>query len=267
MSDQLEHYKNLWGLADDGEPFNSYSGLLQPVLLNGTPCMLKIARRDKDKRSNMLMAWWNGIGAAPVLRFDDTAILMERAACEWLLIEMAKNERDDEASSIICSAVTKLHTHSKPYPKYLIPLDIRFSSLRAAAEKQGSIFTQCLEIAGQLLSNPRDVVALHGDIHHGNILDFGKKGWLAVDPKGLVGERSFDYANIFCNPDRAAATAPGRLQRQVRVVSETAGLEPKRLLQWIAAWGGLSAAWSIEDGEDPVTALQVAEMAIAEINV
>jgi hypothetical protein len=46
----------------------------------------------------------------------------------------------------------------------------------------------------------RDVVVLHGDMHHENILKFSSRGWLAIDPKGLVGERGFDYANIFCKP-------------------------------------------------------------------
>lgn len=33
------------------------------------------------------------------------------------------------------------------------------------------------------------MVTLHGDLHHGNVLDFGASGWLAIDPKGLKGER------------------------------------------------------------------------------
>ncbi len=53
-----------------------------------------------------------------------------------------------------------------------------------------------------------------GDLHHRNILDFGSRGWLAIDPKGILGERGFDFANIFCNPDPAIATVPGRLAHQ-----------------------------------------------------
>jgi streptomycin 6-kinase len=43
--------------------------------------------------------------------------------------------------------------------------------------------------ARELLAKPSEVVVLHGDIHRGNVLDFGPRGWLASDPKGLVGER------------------------------------------------------------------------------
>ena len=127
--------------------------------------------------------------------------------------------------------------------------------------------TACAATARELLASERDVVALHGDIHHGNILDFGPRGWLAIDPKGLIGERGFDYANLFCNPEAEIATAPGRLARQVDVVAEAAGLDRRRLLKWIMAYAGLSAAWFLGDGEweAATTPLAVAELAAAEL--
>lgn len=267
MTDQLAHYKQHWHLSDDGEAFISYSGLLQPVLYNGLECMLKIARRDKDKHGSMLMAWWSGKGAAPVLQHDENAILMERAINERSLAEMAKNGKDDDASCIICSVIARLHANPKPYPGYLAPLDVKFKSLGVAAAQQGGIFERCNQVAHELLAAPQDMVALHGDVHHGNILDFGEKGWLAIDPKGMIGERGFDYANLFCNPAKETATAPGRLAQQLPIVSDAAKIEPKRLLQWITAWGGLSAAWAIEDGDDPETAMYVAKAALDEISL
>jgi streptomycin 6-kinase len=110
-------------------------------------------------------------------------------------------------------------------------------------------------------------VVLHGDIHHGNVLDFGVRGWLAIDPKHVVGERGFDYANLFCNPELATVRAPGRLTRQLEVVAEAAGLERERLLQWIVAYAGLSAAWFLEDddAESALGDLAVAELALAEL--
>lgn len=266
MLNLLDRYKSIWDLSADGEPFETPSGLLLAVVYASIPCMLKIARRDKDTRSNRVMTWWNGDGAAPVLKHDEKAILMERATGSNSLTDMAGKGRDDEASRIICKAVAKLHTHRPPYPPGLVPLDVRFRSLDIIAQKHGGAFALCHKAAQQLLAGPRDIVALHGDIHHGNILDFGEKGWLAIDPKGLLGERGFDYANIFCNPDIATTTAPGRLERQVQVISEAAGLEPVRLLQWIAAWAGLSASWAVEDNTDPEPAMTVAGIALHKLN-
>jgi streptomycin 6-kinase len=267
MDDKLKYYKQLWSLLDDGEPFTTYSGLLQPVVSQGVKCMLKIARREKDKPGNSLMAWWKGDGAAPILRYDDTAILMERATGSHSLAEMAKTGYDDEASRVICSVVARLHAHQAPYPKGLVPLDIWFKSLYPAAAGHGGIFVPCSQITNMLLDKPMDQVVLHGDIHHGNILDFGAKGWLAIDPKGLLGEQGFDYANLFCNPDIATATAPRRLLRQVDIISKEAGMEHKRLLQWIVAWSGLSAAWAMEDGVSAEPAMTIAKMAVQELSL
>jgi streptomycin 6-kinase len=190
---------------------------------------------------------------------------MERATGSRSLVEMAKKEHDDEASSILCQTIAKLHSHQPPYPFGLMPLNTWFRGLEAATSKLGGVFVESDTIAKKLLKDQREIVALHGDIHHGNVLDFGERSWLAIDPKGLVGERGFDYANIFCNPDAVVATEPGRLMKQVKLVSETAALDPHRLLQWIAAWAGLSAAWSFADKMDFEPAMTVAKMAMASL--
>jgi streptomycin 6-kinase len=104
-------------------------------------------------------------------------------------------------------------------------------------------------------------VALHGDIHHENVLDFGPRGWLVIDPKGLLGERGYDYANLFCNPDEGTATTPGRLGRQLEIVAAAANLDRRRLLQRIVAWAGLSAMWTLELELSPRGNLRVAEIA------
>ncbi len=122
-----------------------------------------------------------------------------------------------------------------------------------------------------LLAAPREVGVLHGDLHHDNVLDFRARGWLAIDPKGLTGERGFDLANIFTNPDlsdptRPLATDPGRFARRLAVVTEAAGLERDRLLRWILAWTGLSAAWFLGEGASPAIALRIAELAAAELD-
>lgn len=93
------------------------------------------------------------------------------------------------------------------------------------------------------------------------MLDFGERGWLVIDPKRLYGERAFDYANIFCNPNYGIATDPDIFQRRVVQICQLAGLERQRLLQWILAWAGLSAAWFMEDGEAADIDFRVAEQA------
>ena len=113
-------------------------------------------------------------------------------------------------------------------------------------------------------------MVLHGDLHHDNVLDFASSGWLAIDPKGLLGERGFDFANIFTNPDLGhpehyVARVPSIFKLRLAIVTEIAGINRERLLQWIIAWCGLSAIWSLECNDRISVQVEIAELAIAEL--
>lgn len=229
--------------------------------------MLKVARVEEERVGHRLMVWYGGEGAARVLRHDGEALLLERVEGDLSLTVMVHAGRDDEASRVLCGVARHLHTpRAQPWPK-LTPLTRWFRSLEAAAPAHGGILTRSLETARALLADPQDVRPLHGDLHHGNVLHSRERGWLAIDPKGLLGERGFEYANLLCNPDPEVALRPGRLARQVGVVSEAAGLERPRLLQWVLAYAGLSAAWHLEGGQPDQSGsvLEVAGIAAAEL--
>lgn len=262
----IDTYLERWKLVTDGRPIVTRSATLLPVKWRNRQAMLKIAVEKEERDGARLMAWWNGDGAAQVFAHEVDALLMERADSCTSLEMLSRTGRDDEASNIICQVVSRLHAQrSKPLPE-LTPLSLWFEGLNAAAKVQGGIFATTAATANTLLSQPRDIVVLHGDIHHFNILDFGQRGWLAIDPKGLIGERGFDYANLFCNPDQETAGLMDRFLQRVDLVSRSACIERTRLLQWILAWSGLSAAWHVEDGTQPTLALAIAEMSSAVLN-
>lgn len=266
----FEPYLKQWDLAIDGEALNTPSGALLPVRQRGVPAMLKIAHVAEEQAGNRLMAWWNGDGAAPVLACsaDGAALLMQRAQGPASLAQRVAQGHDDEATRILCAAAMRLHA-PRPLPAPpLVPLAQWFEALGPGAARHGGLFEHSARTARALLAAPRDEGVLHGDIHHGNVLDFGPQGWLAIDPKGLWGERGFDFANIFCNPDGAGALAPGRFARRIGTIADATGIERQRLLQWVLAWAGLSAIWMLEeDGGDPADTLGVAHLAAAALGM
>lgn len=276
--DRFRPWLELWDLVPDGEPFTTQytKSWLLPVRQHGAPAMLKLAYGAEEIRGGGVMEWWDGDGAAYVLAHKGEALLLERAGGERSLVKMAQGgpEGDEAATRIICEAVARLHApRDEPPPRDVVPLKLWFRELRPMAEKLGGVLADAHKAAETLFLVPQDVVVLHGDIHHDNILDFGPRGWLAIDPKGLKGERGFDYANLFCNPDIAVtASRPGRLQRHVEIVSKLAEIEPTRLLMWILAYSGLSAAWILGDGsgdsaEIDLTIAQVAAAELAQTSV
>jgi streptomycin 6-kinase len=250
-----------WRLTPDGEPIVTRTSRLYPVCRDGEPLMLRIALHVEERRGAELMVYYAGDGAVGVVAYEDEALLLDRVGSPRL-IEMAQRGQDDEASRIICGVVARLHApRASPAPGGLVPLRTWFEALDAAAAGHGGVFSEAARMAAELLAQPTHPVVLHGDIHHGNILFDESSGWLAIDPKGLLGDRYFDYANIFCNPDAAMATAPGRLLHQAGVVGRAAGLKVDLLMRWIFVYSALSASWSIADGDDPAFVLRVAEIA------
>jgi len=262
----VELYVRAWDLLCDGEAFDTKSSILQPVVYNGEKAMLKIALAAEERRGASLMCCWNGNGAAKIFRHDENALLMERAVGARSLRHMVAAGNEDEANRIICGVAAKLHSAKCPDRSKLVPLPVWFAALRPAADRFGGEFVRCNKIANELLNAPLDNVILHGDIHYENVLDSGTRGWIAIDPKGLTGERGFDFANLFCNPDTETALAPGRLPKQMKLIADETGLNPKRLLQWIIAWTGLSAAWALDDGEDAGFQMTVAKIALSELD-
>lgn len=277
--DVFADYIKRWNLTPDGDPFATRACRLLPVRQNGQASMLKLAFEEEELRGPDLMKYWDGGGAARVLEHEDHAVLLERVEGSRSLAEMTWSGQDDEASRIICRVAAKLHApRPRPLPE-LIPLETWFAALGPQAKKHGGILAAADRIARELFAEPQDVTTLHGDLHHDNVLDGGARGWLAIDPKRLWGERGFEFANVLRNPDisepnplRAVqtipvATAPGRLARQVSIIAEGAKLDRSRLLKWVLAYCGLSAAWHLEDGNEPELDLAVAQIAAAELGL
>jgi streptomycin 6-kinase len=277
--DVFADYIKRWNLTPDGAAFATRACRLLPVRYGGEAAMLKLAFEAEEQRGPDLMKYWGGEGAARVLEHDGHAVLLERVEGRRSLAEMTWSGQDDEASRIICSVAAKLHA-PRPYPMpEFIPLETWFAALGPQAKKHGGILVHADAVARELFAAPQDVSTLHGDLHHDNVLDGGVRGWLAIDPKRLWGERGFDFANILCNPDVAeqnpfrpaqpvpVATVPGRLARQATVIAEAAKLDRTRLLKWVLAYCGLSASWHLEDGNVPEFEFAIARMAAAELGL
>jgi len=228
--------------------------------------MLKIPINIEEKIGSKLMIWWDGIGAARVFEYDENAILMEKILGNYSLTTMSINNLDDDSTQIICNVANLLHSCKKePFPE-LVPLKVWFKDLFLFAKNNGEVFQKCANIGRNLLENQHDITVLHGDLHHGNILYSSDRDWLAIDPKGLIGERAFDYVNILCNPTEEIALKKGRLTDQINVISKEAKIDFTHLLKWTAAWAALSAVWFINDGVKTNIAFKVAKIALNEIN-
>jgi streptomycin 6-kinase len=231
----------VWGAEPTGEVWRTGSSDLVAGRRGGVPVMLKVARIEEERRGGRLLAWWSEHGGLPVLEHDDDAVLMLRATGRRSLLTFSAAGRDDEAEDVLVETAMALHALPAPPARVgLVPLRTWFRAL-IDRPQDDRLLARAAGVARALLDEPGPVVALHGDLHHGNVLDIGDR-WAAIDPKGLVGHPAFDVANVFCNPSEQ--TAVTRLDLRLGRFAERLGLEPERLAAWVFAWCGLSVAWS-----------------------
>jgi streptomycin 6-kinase len=220
--------------------------------------MLKIAMTEEEARGPDYLIWRGGEGAVLPVRHEGAAVLLPRGASS--LAEYAVSYGDLSATRLFCSVVRSLHAPvPRAEPQSAVPLQAWFKDLLGNHETS----TPVKELAKNLLQSQRDVMVLHGDLHHDNILDFGIDGWKAIDPKCLNGDRAFDYANFFCNPHARPETAVNSFEQRLQTVSSEAGFDAAYLAKWTVAWTALSALWHRRSGTSPVIADAIRQRALA----
>jgi streptomycin 6-kinase len=226
----------------------------------------------EEQRGATALRYFDGRGAVRLYRSDATAQLLEYAWGEEL-IGMVERGDDRGATHIIATVLQQLHDAPQGERRDgLLLLKDWFRQLFDKADSDravgaDSIYVRGADLAARLLADPREVRVLHGDIHHRNIRE-SPRGWLAFDPKGLVGERTYDCANTLCNPYRGRPRYDKLVHDQSRllttagILSDALEIELGRVLQFTFAYACLSASWSltIHDSDAAQWALNVATL-------
>lgn len=219
--------------------------------------ILKPGAGAEERRGAALMNWYGGEGAATVFDVHGDTIFME-----WLdgdtLGEAVRAGHDEAGTIAICTVVSHLHRPRPDAPGELMPLREQFEALfktdvRVWPHTARDLYARASGIAFRLFDRPSAQIPLHGDLHHDNILA-SDRGWLAIDPKGLLGDPAYEVANVFRNPVGALPLAadPRRVAALADAFEARLGLARKRVFGWAAAHSALSACWDLADG-NPIT--------------
>lgn len=224
--------------------------------------IIKPLAAEEEGRGARLMSWYGGEGAATVFDSHGDTIFME-----WLdggtLGDAVRAGHDDEGTIAICTVVANLHRPRPDAPQDLQPLRQRFDALfatevRAWPHTARDLYARASGIALKLFDRPAPSIPLHGDLHHDNILS-SDRGWLAIDPKGLLGDPAYEVANVFRNPHGATQLAadPRRIGALADAFATRLGFNRKRVLGYAAAHSALSACWDLAAGNPITTDLAV----------
>ena len=222
--------------------------------LDGTPCVLKVSPHLEETRSEIAaLAVWGGDGAARLLEAAPElgGMLLERIEPGTMLASMPELD-DDDATRVAGGLLRQLWRSPEPaaglitLESWCAAFDRNRQALTAGVPGfPVELFQRADALRAELVSSTDHRVVLHGDLHHFNILRSDRSGWLAIDPKGLVGDRCFDVCQFLLNP-RPVPIAVNR--RRLEVFCDELDLDPQRTRQWCLVHAVLNACWSFEDG-------------------
>lgn len=241
-----------WRLLPEGAPIVTFHGFLQPVRRCGAALMVKVVNPDDEEVKGVaLLVRWGGRSAVRLIAVDGAAMVMERVTGDGPnLAEMAAAGQDAEATDILCDiALQLLERAPLPTPGWRDMADRRDDIVRdldreAMGPGDLALFDRALEVAARRLEARAGWRLLHGDLHHFNALK-GARGWLAIDPKGLVGPPAAEFAPMLCNPLPAAMAAdPGRMSARLWQIAGRTGIGADEIADWMLIHVAACAAWS-----------------------
>lgn len=235
----------------------SYNYVLPVRRADGSDAVLKIGVPSPEHSTEIAaLQIYAGRGCARLLQADAAhgALLIERIQPGTPLAALPN---DDQATQILAQTMRQLWRPvpaGAPFPT-LPEWSAALGRLRGIFQGgTGPFPAPLVSLAERMFANSAhapEQVLLHGDLHHDNILASGDgRGWLAIDPKGLVGDPAYEVGALLYNRlDGLGALRP-TLARRIDLLAEALGFERERLICWGVAQAVLSAWWGYEDQLD-----------------
>ena len=218
------------------------------------PVVLKVMREAGDEwQSGAVLDAFAGGGMVRIYERVEGAVLLERLQPATPLAVLAVGGRDEEATEILAGVIERLSParalDSAPtasdwgrgFHRYLASGDEQIP--KALVERGERVYSE-------LAATQKNTRLLHGDLQHYNVLFDSVRGWVAIDPKGVVGEIEYEIGASLRNPAESPELfrSPATIGRRIRQYEAALHLDADRMLAWAFAEAVLSAIWLVEDG-------------------
>lgn len=238
----LEKYLTLFSIKNPTPLANTARAMLWRVQSQDGPAVLKVftARGLKagEVMGTKLLRLWDGDGAVKVITQTDDAILME-----WLsgktLAEFTDQNQDQQAAKAIAEVMRKLQ---RPSTQSFTRIEDHFGGALLACDINNfpaplqPAFASAKALFKWLLATTKQPMLMHGDLNFDNIIQ-SERGWLAIDPKGIVADACYEFGVAFRCPYQQPAhqeriATPQRILNLARLFALQTGLDEKRILQF-----------------------------------
>jgi streptomycin 6-kinase len=269
-----------WGLTDVQPIPNLSYNFVAFANRGGGKVVLKIGVPNRELTSEMAaLRVFDGEGACRLIDCDEEKgfLLLERLHPGVML---SRVEGDEEATHIAAEVMLKiwrsgLDARVSTSDSKFLQLSGWFDGLKRLRDMfnggTGPLSEELVDRVEQsvidFFAENHKPILMHGDFHHSNILS-SERGWLVIDPKGVIGPAAYELGPLLMNPWGDLLSGDNyRLmtERRIEILHESLGFERERIREWGLAHAILSAWWGIEDNTGWEYALNFADL-IANLN-
>ncbi|MDQ1046688.1 aminoglycoside phosphotransferase family protein [Streptomyces sp. V4I2] len=232
-----------WACAPDGEVTHGGVGFIVPVRRkDGADAVLKVSfPHPGNVHEPDAFAAWDGRGAVRLHARDDErfAMLLERARPQTLAEAGDEDEIVTVAGRLNRRLAVPAPTGPPELPRLRDRVDAWERELRTdARELAHALPDRVLDAAlatVRELGRVQPETLVHGDLHARNILRADREPWLAVDPKGYVGDPAYDGGTLLKSRFLALLEADDlskAVHRALDVFAEAAEVDRERVRRW-----------------------------------
>jgi len=287
LPDLIAEASERWGLTDVQPAPNLSYNFVAFANRGDDEVVLKMGVPNSEMESELAaLRLFNGDGACRLIDSDEEKywMLLERLQPGVMLSTL---EDDEEATHIAAEVMQRIwrplessgrplaHEQAPALQKF-IQLSDWFDGLKKLRPMfnggTGPLNEKIVERVENSVKNffeeNHKPVLMHGDFHHFNILS-SERGWLVIDPKGVIGPAGYEVGPFLMNPWGDFLSRNNyRLitKRRIDILHERLGFERERIHGWGLAHAVLSTWWGIEDNTGWDYSLAFAEM-IADLSL
>jgi streptomycin 6-kinase len=232
--------------------------IFSALKLNDQPVILKHIHSPQEYgHEKVWLEYFDGNASVKLLDYDDKEqiLLLEKIEPGKKLSSLFPQE-DIKATKIAATLIKQLHkkplelSEQKSFPT----INMWLAKLHNFHDSQipENLLKEAQELSHQLLETQGEKFLLHGDLHHENILQ-KSKSWIAIDPKGVIGDLAYECGAYLRNPvpDLLHQQNPQQIiKERISIFSKELDIPSERILQWSFVQAVLAAIWALEDKSD-----------------
>lgn len=235
---------------------NNYLAVAYSAVYKADVVLKILLWEDAQKYEAAALRYFNGAGCIKLLAYDERyhALLLPYIKPGETLRSLFPAE-DERAVQILAKTSKKFHTHpitdaaASHFPtvaQWLMALNKEYTNIPT------HLLEDARSRAQHLLQQTSTMSLLHGDLHHENILHAGD-AWIAIDPKGVVGEQEYEYGAFIRNPYPdliVHSDVQNIINRRIELCGNLSGFNTQRIADWAFVQAVLSACWTHECGKE-----------------